>query len=78
MTEKIASSKAEDQLERKLVIQSCEEPYNKTSNLPGTKCDQIVIYSLRKTYFQKFNLLFAGLFHLAWESNLDWIHYFAI
>jgi len=34
--------------------------------------------SLRKSYFQKFNLPFAGHFDLAWESNLELIHRFAI
>lgn len=77
MTE-IASSRAKDKLERKLMLHSSEEPYNKTGNSPGKKCDQIVVHSLRKTYFQKFNLLFAGPFDLAWESNLELIYRFVI
>ena len=74
----IASSRAKDKLERKLVLHSSEEPYNKTGNLPGKKCDQIAVHSLRKTYFQKRSLLFAGHFDLAWESNLELIHHFAV
>lgn len=80
MTE-IASSRAKDKLERKLVLHSSEEPYNKTGNLPVKKMWPVVVHSLqkiRKTYFQKFNLLFAGHFDLAWESDLELIHHFAI
>lgn len=73
MTE-IASSRAKDKLEMKLMLHFTEEPYSKTGNLPGKKCDQIIVYFLRETYFQKFSHLFAGHF----DTNVAFILHFAI
>lgn len=47
-------------------------------NLPGKKVWPDSSAYPEETYFQKFNLLFAGRFALAWESNLELIHHFAV